>query len=180
MTVYTVYTISKCIRYTVINLIFMFFIYVIPILYMSICMVDCRLPGLESSSHNKGEEDKMYDAMLTELLHTFVISPLQYYYSSASDTFTMTPTTVATTHTTNTTTSGTHTLSPCIHISTDKDIQHTSHWKRVTPDRGETDTEASRLMLGQQGDGRSELWRNIFNWRAFTRKNRHLVCLDYM
>ena len=136
-------------------------------------MFDCRLPGLESSSHNKAEEDKLYDAMLTELLHSFVISPLQYHYSSASDATTVTPTT----HT-NSPFTDIRSLCPCTHISTDGDKQHTTHWKRVTPDIGTS--EAVRLKLGQQDDGRSELWRNTFNWRAFTRKNRHLVCLDYM
>ena len=128
-----------------------------------------RLPGLESSSHNKAEEDKLYDAMLTELLHTFVISPLQYHYSGATDT------------TTPTSTDTDRTTSPSTHISsTDDNKQPKSHWKRVTPDIGATDTESSRLNLGQLGDGGSELWRNTFNWRAFTRKNRHLVCLEYM
>jgi hypothetical protein len=108
----------------------------------------CRLPGLESSTVNKAEEDAMYDEMMLSLLK-IVTKPLRHVGPPIEPTEAVGCTNML------------RESSPYVHDSPPDPINKQQHgfWMQVHG--------PSPVTFGAK-----DLWRNLLNWRAFTLKNR--------
>lgn len=104
-----------------------------------------RLPGLESSSGNRKEEDSLYDEMMLSLLK-IVTKPLVSCLDARLAE-------VAPSVVNNTSTGGQE--SDCLK-------QPHGYWNQVQG--------PSPVTFGSD-----KLWKNLMNWRLFTRKNRSKI-----
>jgi hypothetical protein len=127
-----------------------------------------RLPGLESSSLNTADEDVMYDTMMTSLLR-IVLQPLQSKYNHSNNS----------------------------NMSSDDEQQHNDTnyglWEIVhAPSDNERILSSKGLATVHPGASdkvppildesnyNGDVWKNIFSWRAFTKKrsNREQIVLS--
>ena len=106
-----------------------------------------RLPGLESSSGNRKEEDALYDEMMLSLLRIVTKSLISCLDARVAE---VAPIVV---DSTSTSTGGLE--SNCLK-------QPHGYWNQV---------QGPSLVTF----GSDKLWKNLMNWRLFTRKNRSKI-----
>lgn len=111
-----------------------------------------RLPGLESSSGNREEEDSLYDEMMISLLKIVTMPLALHYDPSARE----------------------EVISPIV-----EDSLSTEKVENSTQCLGQGQCHGFWNQV--QGPvksvtfGSDKLWQNLINWRLFTRKNRSKI-----